>query len=93
MTSYSDHSTSTGALVCFLFSSSQTVDLSKSIFLALNVTSSRSYTLPNERLHAGEYRVLVYDIEQDGRFSRSISYPAVTESVTSRNDQRIGAGE
>ncbi len=85
-TSYFDSSSGTGALYCLIFTQEGTVDFTRYICLAL---SSRNYTLPYERLHPGDYKVLVYDIEPDGTLRGNISYPACTKNITSNGGQRV----
>ena len=78
-TMYSDHSTASGALFSFVFiADSGDVDFSRSFLLALD--SSHNHTLPFD-LYPGQYRVYVYDIENDGTVHNRVGYPAVTEEL------------
>ena len=80
---YSEHSCAAGALIIFV---SETADFA---FLPLGRSTSLDYTLPFE-LYPGQYRVLVYDIENDGTLASGVGYPAVDmEVVTNGTTQGI----
>ena len=81
MTNYAEGSNAAGALYEFIFiTDSGAVDFTRSALVALNRSTSRNYVFPFS-LSAGQYRVSVYDIEQDGILSSGVGYPAVTEVV------------
>ena len=75
---YSEHSTSSGVLLSFVFSGD--VDFSRSFLLALDRNTSHNHTLPFD-LYPGHYRVYVYDIEHDGTLHNGVGYPAATEEL------------
>ena len=56
------------------------VDFSRSFLLALDRNTSHNHTLPFD-LYPGQYRVYVYDIEQDGTLHNGVGCPAVTERL------------
>ena len=79
LTTYSNHSRAFGALYCFVsFTSNYSVDFSKSICLALDKNSSYNHTLPAP---PGVYRVLAYDIEENGALRSGVAYPAEDKMV------------
>ena len=51
-----------------------------SVLLALDRNVSIGYRLP--KLSHGNYRVLVYDIEQNGTLPNGVVYPAITTSIS-----------
>ena len=71
-----------GTLLSFTFiTDSGTVVFTRSILLPVNRNSSLSSTLPIH-LSPGQYRVHVYDIEQDGTLNEDhVSYPAAALEV------------
>ena len=76
-TQYFENSTAFGALYVLVFiTDEEEVDF---VILAIDRETSRDYTLPFS-LFSREYRVYVYDIEQDGTLPSGVSYPAVTLS-------------
>ena len=86
ITSYFEYSSARGALYIFIFITSDgEADLAKSALVALNRNASYDYSLPLD-LSVGQYRILTYDIEQDGTLSNGIGYPAVTQDRTLSND-------
>ena len=78
---YSEHSTSSGVLLSFVFiTDSGDVDFSRSFLLALDRNTSHNHTLPFD-LYPGHYRVYVYGIEHDGTLHHGVGYPAVMEEL------------
>ena len=70
-----------GTLFSFTFiTDSGTVDFRRSILLPVDVSSSVSSTLPIH-LSPGQYRVHVYNIEQDGILNNGPSYPAAVQEL------------
>ena len=90
MTSYFQYHTAHGALFMFLFHGSiGVVDFTKSAILALDQTTSFNYTLPFN-LYPGQYKVFIYDIEQNGVLHSGVEYPAIIAQVTiDENKQSI----
>jgi hypothetical protein len=75
-TEYSGHSNAGGALIVFIFiTNSGEVNFNRSALLALDTNASLNYILPFD-LYTGQYRVYVYDIEQNGTLSSGVAYPA-----------------
>ena len=71
-----------GALFSFAFiTDSGTVDFRRSILLPVDRNSSLSSTLPIH-LSPGQYRVHVYDIEQEGILNNGTNYPAQEFNLT-----------
>ena len=69
---YFENSCAAGALFVIMFvNDSGAVDFT---YLALNRTTPLHYTPP----YPGQYRVFVYDIEQDGTLQNGVGYPAAT---------------
>ena len=87
ITSYFQHRNTCGALLMFLFNGS---DFTRSTILALDQTTSFSYTIPFN-LYPGRYKVFVYDIEQDGVLHSGVEYPAVTAEVTINGNEQSTA--
>ena len=88
MTQYFEEFSASGALYVLVFlTDEEEVDLTRSVLLALDVETSRDYTLPFS-LSPGGYRVFVYDIEQDGTLSSGVNYPAVADE-TSRSSKTM----
>ena len=88
-TTYFQRSSERGALVFFINEGKdEVVDFTRSAIIALDKASSLSYTLPFE-LYAGKYRMLIYDIEQDGTLLSGVGYPAIsTDEITTRSDSQ-----
>lgn len=88
VTGYSESANARGALYALVFiTDDEEVDFMRSALVALNRSTSLSYTLPFG-LSPGLYRVLVYDIEHDGTLSTGVGYPAVQSKLSnSRNNQ------
>ena len=87
-TEYFEYSTAIGALYIFIFiNEDRTIDFKKSIYLPLDRSSSRNYTLPD--ISPGQYHMFVYDIDRDATFHDSVSYPANTNifSIISNDAQ------
>lgn len=83
---FSADSRAKGALIhCAFITVSGNVDISQSIFLALDRNISYNYTFPFN-LSPGGYRVFVYDIEQNGKLSIPVNYPAVTNEFTTNGN-------
>ena len=75
---YSEHATAYGAFLIFVFFNiSGDVDLSSTVYLALD-RNSQNHTAQGGRA----MRVLVYDIESDGTLLSGVQYPAVDKLVT-----------
>lgn len=86
-TTYSDQSQATGVLFHFI---SKDMDFNRSAVLAMEVDSSLDYT-SDFNLARGEYKVLVYDIEQNGTLYNGLNYPAVSPDLTIvQNNPGIG---
>ena len=82
MTLYFEGSSAAGALYEFIFiTDSGAVDFTRSALVALNRSTSGNYVLPFN-LSAGQYRVFVYDIEQNGTVWGGVQYPASRDEVT-----------
>jgi hypothetical protein len=80
-TTYSEHSTASGALFSFVFiTENGDVNFSRSFLLALDRNASYNHTLPFN-LYPGHYRVHVYDIEQNGSLISGVGYPAVRRQL------------
>ena len=85
-TDYFEYSDATGALFVFVFLDvNGTADLTRAIFLALDMNTSLSYTIPYS-LRSGRTAVFVYDIESDGLLSSGESYPAVDTELFIHED-------
>ena len=77
MTLYFEGSNAAGALYEFIFiTDSGAVEFARSALVALNRSTSENYVLPSS-LSAGQYRVFVYDIEQNGTVWGGVQYPAI----------------
>ena len=77
MTQYFEGSNAAGALYEFIFiTDSGAVDFTRSALVPLNRSTSENYVLPFS-LSAGQYRVFVYDIEQNGTVWGGAQYPAI----------------
>ena len=76
-TIYSDQAPESGCLVVLLSDdvNSEFVNFTRSVTFAIDNTTSLNYTLPVE-LFPGRYRVLFYDVEQDGMLFTGTTYPA-----------------
>ena len=71
-----------GTLFSFTFiTDTGTVDFTRSILLPVDRNSSLSSTLPIH-LSPGQYRVHVYDIEQEGILNNGTNYPAQELNLT-----------
>ena len=82
MTMYFEGSNAAGALYEFIFiTDSGAVDFTRSALVALNRSTSENYVLPFS-LSVGQYRVFVYDIEQNGTVWGGVQYPASRDEVT-----------
>ena len=77
-TVYSEHADARGALLSIVHEDSESIDL----IIPLNRSVSNNYTLPFT-LYPGQYRVFVYDIEQDGTLHSGVGYPAVMQKNSS----------
>ena len=85
-TLYSVHSDARGALFDFVFiDDNGDVDFNRSVLLALDRNTFLHHTLPFN-LYPGQYRVFVYDIESDGTLSNGVSYPAVTNELSTSKE-------
>ena len=85
-TTYSDHSLATGALFLFISRDSSAME---NAVLVLGVGSPLDHRLPFD-LPKGEYRVLVFDIEDGGTLYNGQNYPAVeTDLIIIQNNPGI----
>ena len=87
-TVYSEHADARGALLSIVREDSESIDL----IIPLNRSVSSNYTL-SFTLYPGQYRVVVYDIEQDGTMHSGVGYPAVTEELFIHNESSQGRQE
>jgi hypothetical protein len=82
---YSEHSCAAGALlILILMNNDESVDFTKSTFLALDRNVSLGYMLPFD-LYPGKYKVFAYDIESDGTLASGVGYPAVNRELVISN--------
>ncbi len=84
VTDYFEHSSAAGAFFIFVFLTGKTVDLTRTVYLALDRNTSRNHTLPFS-LSPGRYDVCVYDIESDGTLASGVGYPAVVRELVISN--------
>ena len=84
-TVYSEHADARGALFSIVREDSESIEL----IIPLNRSVSGNYTLPFT-LYPGQYRVFVYDIEQDGTLYSGVSYPAVMQELFISNKSSQG---
>ena len=73
---YTLQSRESGALLQFISSDGDTLDFSRSAILALDRNTPAKYSVPID-LFPGQYRILAYDIENDGTLNNGVVYPAV----------------
>ena len=84
-TSYFTHSSANGVLYRLLYLTGDgQVDFSKSLTKVLRRDSSNVTVLP------GQYIVLGYDIEQDGRLLTGEAYPAVVRGLVKTGNSSQG---
>ena len=84
-TEYFEGSNAAGALYEFiLITDSGEVDFTHSALVALDKETSSNYMFLS--LSSGQYRMLVYDIEQNGTVWRGVQYPAATNEVIIRGN-------
>ena len=83
-TDYFEHSSASGALFIFVFYDSGAMDLTGTVYLALDRSTSHNHTLLYS-LNRGGYRVLAYDIENDGTLASGVGYPAVSRELVISN--------
>ena len=87
--SYADLASESGALVMLISGGvpPQSANFTRSVILPLDRNSSGNYTLPFQ-LYPGQYRVLVYDIEEDGTLCSGVGYPAFDGSIMAGADSQ-----
>ncbi len=84
---YSEKSTESGSLIHFTDQTNEIVNFTRSAIMALNRSASLNYILPFD-LYPGQYRVFVYDIEEDGTLLDGVSYPAVRADISTRAESQ-----
>ena len=88
-TDYFEHSSASGALYIFVpLDVSGAVDLTRTVYLALDRNTSQNYMLPFS-LSGERVAVFVYDIESNGTLASGLEYPAVENELIYENGQGI----
>ena len=73
-------STARGAVMnCVSVNDGGEINITSSVLLTLERINSTAMASFN--LYPGQYQVFVYDIEQDGKLSSGVGYPATTDQL------------